>query len=71
MLASFEHYVGHDFGLILNLLKIFVQHRAILLVQQCCTMLASFEQALTSYRTSRKELMELYIRRLDLYTKAR
>ncbi len=52
MLASFEHYVGwcwimlEDVSLSLNLLKIFVQHRATLLAQQCCTMLASFEQAL-------------------------
>ncbi len=36
-----------DVGLSLNLLKIFVQHRATLLPQQCCTMLASFEQAFT------------------------
>ena len=35
-----------DVGLSLNLLKIFVQHRARLLAQQCCAMLASFEQAL-------------------------
>ncbi len=28
------------------LLKIFVQHCATLLAQQCCTMLASFEQVL-------------------------
>ncbi len=33
-----------DVGLSLNLLKIFVQHRATLLAQQCCMMLASFEQ---------------------------
>ena len=33
-----------DVGLSLNLLKIFVQHRATLLAQQCCTVLASFEQ---------------------------
>ena len=33
-------------GLSFNLLKIFVQYRATLLAQQCCTMLASFEQAL-------------------------
>ena len=36
-----------DVGLSLSLLKIFVQHRATLLAQQCCTMLAFFEQALT------------------------
>ncbi len=57
MLASFEHYsmlddVGRcwkmleDVGSNLNLLKIFVQHRAALLAQQCWMMLASFEQAL-------------------------
>ncbi len=34
-----------DVGLSLNLLKIFVQHCATLLAQQCCMMLASFEQA--------------------------
>ncbi len=34
-----------DVGLSLNLLKIFVQHRATLLAQQRRTMLASFEQA--------------------------
>ncbi len=34
-----------DVGLSLNLLKIFLQHCATLLAQQCCTMLASFEQA--------------------------
>ena len=34
-----------DVGLSLNLLNIFFQHRATLLAQQCCTMLASFEQA--------------------------
>ena len=34
-----------DVGLSLNLLKIFVQHCATLLAQQCCKMLASFEQA--------------------------
>ena len=34
-----------DVGLSSNLLKIFIQHRATLLAQQCCTMLASFEQA--------------------------
>ncbi len=33
-----------DVGLSFNLLKIFIQHRATLLAQQCCTMLASFEQ---------------------------
>ena len=33
-------------GLSLSLLKMFVQHRATLLAQQCCTMLASFEQGL-------------------------
>ncbi len=37
-----------DVGLSLNLLKIFVQHCATLLAQQCCTMLASSEQALTN-----------------------
>ena len=37
-----------DVGLSLNLLKIFVQHRATMLAQQCCTMLASFEQAFTA-----------------------
>ena len=36
-----------DVSLSLNLLKIFVQHRATLLAQQCCMMLASFEQAFT------------------------
>ena len=35
-----------DVGSSLNLLKIFVQHRATLLAQQCCAMLASFQQAL-------------------------
>ncbi len=30
-------------GLSLNLLKIFVQHRATLLALQCCTMLAWFD----------------------------
>ena len=35
-------------GLSLNLLKIFVQQRATLLAQQCCTILASFEQAFKS-----------------------
>ena len=36
-----------DDGLSLNLLKIFVQHYATFLAQQCnCTMLASLEQAL-------------------------
>ena len=35
-----------DVGSNLNLLKIFVQHRAALLAQQCWMMLASFEQAL-------------------------
>ncbi len=38
--------VLEDVDLSLNLLKIFVQHRATLLAQQCCTMLVSFEQAL-------------------------
>ena len=33
-----------DVGLSLNLLKIFVQHRATLFAQQCCAMLASFEE---------------------------
>ena len=37
-----------DVGLSLNLPKIFVQHCAILLAQQCFTMLASFEQTLTT-----------------------
>ena len=37
-----------DVGLSLNLLKIFVQHRATSLTQQCCKMLASFEQAFIS-----------------------
>ena len=37
--------VGPTCWLHLNLLKIFVQHCATLLAQQCCTMLASFEQA--------------------------
>ena len=41
MLASFEHYVGWCW---FELLEIFVQHRATLVGQQCCTMLASFEQ---------------------------
>ena len=36
-----------DVRLSLNLLKIFVQHCATSLAQQCCTVLASFEQALT------------------------
>ena len=36
-----------DVGLSLNLLKIFLHHRTTLLAQQCCTMLASFEQAFT------------------------
>ncbi len=36
-----------DVGLSLNLLKIFVQRCATLLAQQCCTMLASFEQTLS------------------------
>ena len=35
-----------DVGLSLNLVEIFVQHRATLLAQQCCIMLALFEQAL-------------------------
>ncbi len=35
-----------DVSLSLNLIKIFVQHRATLLAQQCYTMLASFEQVL-------------------------
>ena len=35
-----------DVDLGFNLFKIFVQHRAILLVQQCSVMLASFEQAI-------------------------
>ena len=55
-LTSFEHYEQdwmmldnvEDVGLSLNLLKIFVQHRARLLAQRCCTMLASFEQAFMS-----------------------
>ena len=41
MLTSLE-----DVSLSLNLLKIFVQNRATLMAQQCCMMLASFEQAL-------------------------
>ena len=44
MLASFEHHVGRcwlDFKLAHN----FVPHHATLLGQQCCMMLASFEQA--------------------------
>ena len=41
-----------DVGLSLNLLKILIQHRATLLGQQCCMMLASFEQALSFLRRS-------------------
>ena len=46
--ASFDlNTMLDDVGLSLNLLQIFVQHFATLLAQQCCMMLASFEQAFT------------------------
>ena len=51
MLASFEHHVGRCW-LHCKLALNFVKHHATLLGQQCCMMLASFEQALRFTGTS-------------------
>ena len=44
-------------GLSLNLPKIFVKHHATLLTQQCCTKLASFEQAFKCQKCTRTTIL--------------
>ncbi len=54
-----------DIGFSLNFPKISVQHRATLLVQQCCTMLASFEQVLMMWKFS--QLKNAYFNFLNMH----